>query len=125
MTKQRTIILIASVAVVGAVALVLGFRRPHLVLTGLVTTDETIVSSEIQGRLQQLVVAPGDTVKRGQLLGAIAAAEGKADFAYSESIEQSAAALVDQAEADLRFQRELTAQQVVQAEANLSRRRDP
>jgi len=120
MTKQRTFILIAAVTAVAALSFTLARHRSRLVLTGLVTTDETIVSSEIPGRLQQLAVSPGDVVKRGQLLATITPAEGKADFAYSESIEQSAAALVDQAEADLRFQKELTAQQVVQAEANLS-----
>jgi len=31
-------------------------------LTGIVTTDEVIVSSEIQGRLQKLTVGQGDTV---------------------------------------------------------------
>lgn len=120
MTKPRKLILVAVVAAAGAVAFTLGFRQPHLVLTGLVTTDETIVSSEIQGRLQQLAVSPGDTVKRDQLLGVVAAAEWKADLAYFESIEQSVAAQVTQAEADLGYQQELTAQQVTQAEANLA-----
>src|SRR5450432_856813 len=112
MTKQRTFVLLTAVAVAGGVVVAFGLHRPRLVLTGLVTTDETIVSSEIQGRLQQLTVAPGDPVKRGQLLGSVAVAEGKADLAYSESVVQSATALVDQAEADFRFQKELTAQQL-------------
>jgi HlyD family secretion protein len=120
MTKQRTFVLIGVIAVVAAVAITLGLRRSRLVLTGIVTTDETIVSSEIQGRLQELLVAPGDQVKRGQLLGRIAAAEQRADLAYSESLAQSAAAAVDQAAADLRFQTEMTTQQVAQAEANVA-----
>jgi len=86
MTKRRKLLVIASAIAAVAVALILGLRRPRLVLTGLVTTDETIVSSEIQGRLQQLTVAPGDLVKNGQLLGAISAAEWKADLAYFESL---------------------------------------
>lgn len=120
MTKQRSFIVIGLIAAVVVVAIVLGLRRSRLVLTGIVTTDETIVSSEIQGRLQELSVAPGDHVKRGQILGRIAAAEQQADLAYSESLAQSAAAAVDQSAADLRFQTEMTTQQVAQAEANLA-----
>lgn len=119
--KRRRLLPVLIVAVVaGGAIIAFGFRRPQLVLTGLVTTDETIVSSEIQGRLQQLTASQGDVVKRGQVLGVIAAAEWKADLAYFESIQQSAAAQVEQAGADLQFQEELTAQQVLQAEANLS-----
>jgi HlyD family secretion protein len=118
MTKRRKLILLASAAGAVALALALGIHRPRLVLTGLVTTDEAIVSSEIQGRLQQLTVAPGVAVKQGEVLGTLSTAEGKADLAYFESLEHSAAAQVAQAEADLTFQEELTAQQVTQAEAN-------
>jgi multidrug resistance efflux pump len=119
MTKQRTLVIV-GLLVAGVAAAVLGLRRSNLVLTGIVTTDETIVSSEIQGRLQELSVAPGDHVKRGQLLGRIAGAEQQADLAYSESLAESAAAVVEQSAADLRFQTDMTAQQVAQAQANLA-----
>jgi multidrug resistance efflux pump len=118
--RKRTFVIVALIAMVAVVSVVLGLRRSRLVLTGIVTTDETIVSSEIQGRLQELSVAPGDHVKRGQLLGRIAAAEQQADLAYSNSLAQSAAAVVDQSVADLRFQTEMTAQQIAQAEANVA-----
>ena len=120
MKKRRTLIIVALVLAVAAVVVILGFRRSKLVLTGLVTTDEIIVSSQIQGRLQQLTCQPGDTVKQGQLLGVISPAESKADLTYFESVEHSAAASVTEAEADLAFQKELTSQQVKQAEANLA-----
>lgn len=119
MSKRKRLLLAVAVAVI-AVAIVFSLRRTKLVLTGIVTTDATIVSSEIPGRLQQLKVAPGDVVKRDQLLGEIAPAESKADLAYSASLAQSAADLVSQAEADLRFQKEQNAQQVPQAEASLA-----
>ena len=120
MKKRRTLLFLALVVVAAAAVLALSVRRPRLVLTGLVTTDEIIVSSEIQGRLQQLTCKPGDMVKQGQLLGVISPAEWNADLAYFESLEHSAAAQVTQAEADLEFQQELTSQQVKQAEANLA-----
>jgi HlyD family secretion protein len=119
MSKRKRLLLVVAVAAV-ALAVIFGLRRPKLVLTGIVTTDATIVSSEIPGRLQQLSVAPGDVVKRDQLLGEIAPAESKAELAYSASLAQSAADLVAQAEADLRFQTEQNAQQIAQAEASLA-----
>ncbi len=120
MNKRRTLVILALVVAVGAAVFALGFRRSKLVLTGLVTTDEVIVSSEIPGRLQQLTCQPGDVVKKDQLLGVISAAEWKADLTYFESVEHGAAAQVTQAEAELSFQQELTSQQVKQAEANLA-----
>ena len=120
MKNKRPLFILIPAAIAGAVVIALGFRHPPLVLTGLVTTDEIIVSSEIQGRLQQLTCKPGDVVKQGQLLGVISPAERKADLAYYQSVEQGAAAQVDQALADLQFQQELTSQQVKQAEANLA-----
>jgi RND family efflux transporter MFP subunit len=77
-------------------------RQPGgIILTGIVTTDEVIVSSEIQGRLQQLLVKEGDAVTNGELLGVIQPEEQRADVAFYASSEQQSAALVTQAEADL------------------------
>jgi len=66
-----------------------------------VTTDEVIVSPEIQGRLQQLLVKEGDAVTNGELLGVIQPQEQLADVAFYSSSEQQVAAQVAQAEADL------------------------
>ena len=73
----------------------------EIVLTGIVTTDEVIVSPEIQGRLQQLFVKEGDAVTNGELLGVIQPQEQQADVAFYASSEQQYAAQVAQAEADL------------------------
>lgn len=120
MKKQRRWVLIAALLVAVAVVVVIGARPSRLVLTGLVTTDEVIVSSQIPGRLEQLNVKPGDAVKRGQLVAVVAPAEMQADVVYYQNVAQSTAAQVGQAEADLQFQQELTRQQVRQAEANLA-----
>jgi HlyD family secretion protein len=120
MKKRRPLIIVLLVVAVAAAVVIAGLRRSKLVLTGLVTTDEVIVSSEIPGRLQQLACKPGDVVKQGQLLGTIAPAEWKADLTYAESLGRSAEAQVKQAEAELSFQQEMTSHQVIQAEANLA-----
>jgi HlyD family secretion protein len=92
----------------------------ELVLTGIVTTDDVIVSSEVQGRLQSLLAQEGDLVKQGQLLGVIQPQEWKADMAFYADSEQQSAAQVAEATAALRYQEEQTENQTKQAEANLA-----
>ena len=84
------------------------------------TTDEVIVSAEIQGRLQQLMVKEGDAVTNGQLLAVIQPKEQKADAAFYASGLKQSTAQVAQAKADLKFQEAQTSNQIVQAEATLA-----
>ena len=109
----------ALVVVAAALYLAIGHRR-NLVLTGVVTTDDVIVSPEITGRLEQLLVREGDVVKAGQLLGTIQSGEWKADLAFAENSEHQAASGVVQGAADLAYQKTLTESQITQAEANLA-----
>jgi multidrug resistance efflux pump len=95
-------------------------RKKEIVLTGIVTTDEVIVSSEIQGRLQKLLVHEGDIVTNGQLLGVIQPAEHVADLAYYTDSAAQSAAQVAQARADLAFQESQTSNMTWQSEANLA-----
>lgn len=95
--------------------------RPHgMVLTGVVTTDDVVVSSQVQGQLARLLVREGDTVQAGQLLAVIQPHELAADKAYFSSAEQSAAAQVNQAEFSLKYQESQTRDQIHQAEAALA-----
>jgi HlyD family secretion protein len=119
--KRKPLLLILVLVVVAGVIYLATSRRPHeLVLTGIVTTDEVIVGSEIQGRLQRLLVAQGDAVRSNQLLALIQPQEWKADVAYYANSEQQSAAQVAQAEADLKWQEAQTSNQIRQAEANLA-----
>jgi len=119
--KRKRFVLLALVGLVAAALyLVMGRRPGAIVLTGIVTTDDVIVSSEVQGRLQQLTVKPGDTVKAGDLLGVIEPQSWQADLAFASSSELGAAAQVTQAEADLNYQEQMTAGQISQAEATLA-----
>ena len=47
-------------------------RRTELVLTGIVTTNDVVVSPQIGGRSSELLVDEGDTVKQDQLVAVIA-----------------------------------------------------
>lgn len=118
--KRQILILILAVIVLASLYF---FFRPHpnrITLTGIVTTDDVIVSPEIQGRIQQLLVNRGDTVTNNQLLAVLQPKEWKAEMAFYANTEQQWAAQVVVAEADLRFQESQTSNQIRQAEATLA-----
>jgi len=93
--------------------------RP-LVLTGIVTTNDVVASSQIQGQLAQVLVKEGDLVKAGQLLAVIEPQELRADQSYYQHSERGTAAQVAEAEAALKYQEAQTRDQIKQAEASLA-----
>jgi RND family efflux transporter MFP subunit len=101
MKKRKLAIVFLILAIVAAGIYYASIRRPHdLILTGVVTTDQVIVSSEIKGQLQRLLVKEGDIVKNGQLLAEIQPEQWKADMAFYSSSEQQSSADLVQAQAD-------------------------
>ena len=114
------VVVVVAVVVGGGLYYTFAGRARDLVLTGIVTTDDVIVSSEVQGRLQELLAKEGDTVKQGQILGRIHPQEWKADVAFYADSEQQSAAQVAEAEANLRYQDAQMSNQTRQAEANLA-----
>jgi HlyD family secretion protein len=101
MKGRKFAILIAVVAIVIAIAVVLN-RPPHqITLTGVVTTDEVIVSPEIAGRIEKLLVSQGDTVTNGQPIARIEPELWRADAAFYASSEQASSYDLAQAQADL------------------------
>jgi HlyD family secretion protein len=119
--KRKIFVPLAIVLAVVALLIYVQTRMKHeLVLTGIVTTDQVVVSSEIQGRLQFLHVKEGDTVTNSQLVATIKPQEWKADVAYFTSGLEQSSAQVAQAEADLKFQEAQTSNQIRQAEATLA-----
>ena len=95
-------------------------RPQPLILTGIVTTDDVVASSQIQGQLAQVLVKEGDTVKVGQLLAVIAPEELRADESYYLHTERGTASQVTEAEAELKYQEAQTRDQIKQAEAALA-----
>ncbi|MEO8448651.1 MAG: HlyD family efflux transporter periplasmic adaptor subunit [Gemmatimonadota bacterium] len=89
-----------------------------LTLTGVVTTNDVIVSPQVTGQLGSLSVVEGDTVIAGQLLGVIVPDELRADSAYAAENAAGFSAQVDQAAATARWQAQQTKDQIKQAEAN-------
>jgi len=102
MKSRRFFIFILMLAVVGGSIYYVNTRQPpQIILTGILTTDDVIVSSEIQGRLEQLLVKEGDTVAKNQLLAVIQPQERQADVDFYSSVEQQDADQIRQAQADL------------------------
>ncbi len=95
-------------------------RPATLVLTGIVTTNDVVVSPLAGGQISKLLVTEGDQVKKDQLLATILPDELRADRAYYDQSAQGLSSEVRQNEAALRYQRQQTASAVTQAEANVA-----
>jgi len=83
MSRKRAILLLVLLLAAGGGTY--AYRRmgtPALVLTGIVTTNDVIVSSQVGGQIGRLLVNEGDTVAPEQLLAVITPDELKADHAY-------------------------------------------
>jgi HlyD family secretion protein len=105
----------------GGVVYYKAVTRPQpLILTGIVTTNDVVASSQIQGQLAQVLVKEGDTVKDGQLLAVIAPEELRADESYYLHTERGTVSQVTEAEAALKYQEAQTRDQIQQAEAALA-----
>jgi RND family efflux transporter MFP subunit len=100
--KGRRFVVLIIIIVVAIAFYAIETRPPHeIVLTGVVTTDEVIVSPEIEGRIEQLYVAEGDTVTNGQLLARIQPEQWRADVDFYASSEQQSTASLTMAKADM------------------------
>ncbi len=119
--KRRTVLAVVGLMVVlgGVAYLVARLSRPDLVLTGIVTTNDVIVSPLVTGEVSQLLVKEGDTVKRGQLLAVIRPDELRADSSFYVHSAEGAQAQVAQGQAALRYQEEETSEQIQEAQAAL------
>jgi multidrug resistance efflux pump len=95
-------------------------RPAALVLTGIVTTNDVIVSSQIAGQIDQLLVAQGDAAKKDRLIAVIKPDELKADTAYYTHNVEGMTSQVRESEAALRYQERQTVDQIRQAESTLA-----
>jgi HlyD family secretion protein len=91
-----------------------------LVLTGIVTTNEVIVSPQIAGQISELLVNEGDIVKKDQRVAVIRPDELRTDIDYYTHTAEGLGSQVKESEAALRFQQQQTGDQIRQAEATLA-----
>jgi multidrug resistance efflux pump len=120
MKLRRAIVLVVIILVaVGAYAY--ATRTPSsLTLTGIVTTNDIIVSSQVAGQIGQLLVKEGDQVKANQLVATITPDELRADTTYAEQNAAGLSSQVRESEATLRLEQKQTADQITQAQATLA-----
>ena len=114
--------LIPLLAIAAIAAAYWYYNQPptSLVLTGIVTTDPVIVSPQIGGRLDRLLVSEGDTVAKDQLIGVLSPDELRQERAFYSYTAEGVDAQVREGEAALRWQERQNADHVAQAEANLA-----
>ena len=120
MNRKRLILIAAAVLAVGIAAYAFLAPAKPLVLTGIVTTNDVIVSPQVGGQVQQLLVNEGDSVTAGQLLAVISAGELVADQAYYAHSAEGMATEVRQSESAVRYQEQQMTQQVRQAAATVA-----
>jgi HlyD family secretion protein len=121
MSRKRAVLLLVLLLAAGGGTY--AYRRmgpAELVLTGIVTTNDVIVSPQIGGQLGQLLVTEGDPVKKDQLVAVIVPDELKADTAYFAQNVQGMASQIRESEAALRLQEKQSADQIRQAESTLA-----
>src|SRR5579862_8910648 len=90
--------LIVILAIAAGAYYLLRARATTLVLTGLVTTNDVVVSAQVGGQLAHLNVKEGDTVTHGQLVASLAPEEMQADSAYFTRAAEGATTQVQQSE---------------------------
>src|SRR5262245_25183431 len=114
---KRLIFLFVIVA--GAAGGYYATHRPPgpLILTGIVTTQDVIVSPQVGGQIGQLLIKEGDTVQKNQLVAVMTTDELQADRAYYAYQVESIESQVGENEAALRFEQRQTEDQIQQARA--------
>jgi HlyD family secretion protein len=119
--RRRLLVLLLLIAAGSAGVYAYLNRRPAaLVLTGIVTTNDVVVSPQVAGQIRQLLVTEGDLVKKDQLLAVINPEELQADTAYYSHNVAGLSSQVRESEAALRFEQRQTTDQINQAESTLA-----
>ena len=121
MSRKKPVVFVVLVLAAGAATY--AYRRmppPALVLTGIVTTNDVIVSPQITGQIGQLLVTEGEMVKQNQLVAVIVPDELKADTAYFAQNVEGMSSQIRESEAALRLQERQTVDQIRQAESTLA-----
>ncbi len=120
MASRKRAVAIGAIVIVLVVAVVIFTRPGQLVLTGIVTTNDVIVSPQVSAQLIRLLVKEGDKVDANQLLAVLSPDELRADRAFAAQSEQGLGDQVQVSEAALRYQEKQTADQIKQADANVA-----
>src|SRR5215470_15958089 len=89
-------------------------------LTGIVTTEDVLVSPLVTARLDRLLVREGDSVKAGDLVAVLSPGELAAESDFFTHSAQGFSGQIEQNQANLRYEELQTGQQIRQAQATLA-----
>jgi HlyD family secretion protein len=120
MKRARPIVLLLAVLVFGGAIAWSSLRPTTLTLTGIVTTNDVVVSPQVGGQLGRLLVTEGDAVKKDQLLATLIPDELRADTNYFAQNAAGMSSQVRESQAALRLEERHTDQEIAQAEATLA-----
>ena len=102
MARKTPAILVAAIGLaVGGWIIAAHGQSGSLVLTGVVSTNDVIVSSQVGGRIDHVTVSEGDAVARGQVLATLEPNELAADRAFYARSAGALAAQVTASEDEL------------------------
>lgn len=102
MSRKLTIALVILAAASTAGWLEVRHAGPSdLVLTGVVTTNDLIVSSQVSGRVGRLMVGEGDSVALNQVIATLEPGELQADRAFYARSAEAVASQVEASRAEL------------------------
>jgi HlyD family secretion protein len=119
--KLRRALTLLVIILLAAAVYAYATRTPaSLTLTGIITTNDVIVSSQVAGQIERLLVKEGDEVKASQLAAVIAPEELAADTSYYQQNAAGLSSQVRESEAALRLEQQQTASQIKQAQATLA-----
>ncbi|HYK04973.1 MAG TPA: efflux RND transporter periplasmic adaptor subunit [Thermoanaerobaculia bacterium] len=120
MQRVRLLVVLLLIGVGGG-AYYYAQRAPErLTLTGIVTSNDVIVSPQIAGRIDRLFVREGDVVKKGQLAALLVPDELRQESAFFTHSAEGAMSQVRESASALRLQERQTADEIRQAEATLA-----
>jgi HlyD family secretion protein len=117
---RRLLILLVIGAAAGAAVWYSSRPPTALVLTGIVTTEEIVVSPQIGGRIEKLLVDEGQTVDKHQLLAVLSLDELRQEREYYSYTAAGVGLQVQESEAAVRFEERQTREEIAQAEATLA-----
>lgn len=117
---KRLLPLLVLFAIGGGVYWYTSRPPTSLLLTGIVTTNHLVVSPQITGRVETLLVAEGDLITAGQLLAVLTPDELREERAFYSFSADGVGSQVQESEAALRLQERQTTDQIAQAEATLA-----
>jgi multidrug resistance efflux pump len=120
MKNARLLLPLAALLLAGGAYAYSSLRPAALTLTGVVTTNDVIVSPQVAGQIGQLLVKEGDAVTKDQVLATIVPDELKADNAYYAQSAAGVTSQVRESEAALRFEEQQMRQEIAQAESTLA-----